>query len=147
MVTYIYKHSTVLARVYLRRKNKRRAKAFKSARVLTHRDFSCASVVLGLLLPLVLPLILASALAGAAALFKQYSALFACNYQAGDLTLATLHLYNVTHRCFVRYASSDSVHSYHSAPSVPRLSSVAASNVACLCEDTRTNISKKHRNK
>lgn len=28
------------------------------------------------------------------ALFKQWPALFACNYRVGDLTLATLHLYS-----------------------------------------------------
>lgn len=39
------------------------------------------------------------------ALFKQRPPLFACNYQADDLTLATLHLYNTVPRCTVRYAS------------------------------------------
>jgi len=47
---------------------------------------------------------------GARALFKQWPALFACNYRVGDLTLATLHLYSavapsVTLRSASRFAS------------------------------------------
>lgn len=54
-----------------------------------------------------------------AALFKQWPPLFACNYQTGDLTLATLHLYNTGPAApFVTLPSRSVAHRFNSFRSV-----------------------------